>query len=157
MSKSEFVIREATVEDIHFITEHAYRLVEFGPPPWRDQTGMTKTDIEVITTSIANKDNGKVVYIAIDESGQRHGFIHLTTAIDYFTRHAHGHISDLVVVKEAEGKGVGKLLLTTAEEWAKSNGFKWITLSVFEKNTKAKGVYERAGFQPDTIKYVKEL
>jgi len=42
-------IRKGLPEDESFLVEHAYRLVEFGPPSWRgDQGPMTQTDIKHI-------------------------------------------------------------------------------------------------------------
>ncbi|MEO6546729.1 MAG: GNAT family N-acetyltransferase, partial [Ferruginibacter sp.] len=69
----------------------------------------------------------------------------------------HAHIADVIVAPEGSGKGIGALLMEKAEEWARSQGYHWLTLSVFAQNTRARELYERLGFGPDIMKYVKSL
>jgi ribosomal protein S18 acetylase RimI-like enzyme len=76
---------------------------------------------------------------------------------DYYTREQHAHITDIVVIEKAEGKGIGKSLLRKADQWALEKKARWITLNVFEGNVNAKAVYEKAGFQKEWIKYLKPL
>jgi ribosomal protein S18 acetylase RimI-like enzyme len=81
----------------------------------------------------------------------------MTVQTDYYTKEQHAHITDIVVIGEAEGKGVGKALLAKGDEWARERGARWITLNVFESNKHAQRVYEKAGYQKEWIKYLKEL
>lgn len=76
---------------------------------------------------------------------------------DYFTGEQHAHVNDIVVTAEAEGKGAGKLLLAKADEWAKQKNARWITLNVFDENFRARKVYEKAGYNIEWIKYLKEI
>ena len=76
---------------------------------------------------------------------------------DYFTGEQHAHVNDIVVTKDAEGKGAGKLLLAKADEWAKEKNARWITLNVFDENFRASTVYEKAGYKIEWIKYLKTL
>ena len=144
-------------EDADFIAAHAYRLLDFGPPEWRDKEPMTRADIKHIITAMQSNDPDIAVFIAIDDKGEPCGFLHLTMQNDYYTREQHAHITDIVVVKKAEGKGVGKLLLQKADDWAREKNSRWITLNAFEGNTHAQAVYEKAGFKKEWIKYLKEL
>jgi GNAT superfamily N-acetyltransferase len=43
------------------------------------------------------------------------------------------------------------------EEWARIQGFRWLTLSVFAQNLRAREIYKRLGYGEDIMKYVKEL
>ena len=61
------------------------------------------------------------------------------------------------VALTAEGKGAGQALMEAAERWARAQGYRRLTLSVFEENRRARRLYEWRGFQPDTIKYIKAL
>lgn len=63
----------------------------------------------------------------------------------------------LAVAAEAEGRRVGRALLSAVERWAVGEGDRFVTLNVFATNARAIGVYERAGYQPDTVRYVKTL
>jgi ribosomal protein S18 acetylase RimI-like enzyme len=109
------------------------------------------------TAAAIDGGDGRVVLIAADEGGMRLGFVHLETYVDFFTRERHGHISTLVVSPEAEGHGVGRALLAAAEAWCTGRGYRFLTLNVFNGNTAARRLYDRAGFGIDTIKYLKQL
>jgi ribosomal protein S18 acetylase RimI-like enzyme len=150
-------IRTSTPEDAEFIAAHAYRLVEFGPPDWRNQESMTRADIKHINSARQSNNPDIAVFIAIDNIGEPCGFIHLNMQTDYYTDEQHAHITDIVVIQNAEGRGVGKLLLQKADDWAREKNARWITLNVFEGNTHAQAVYEKAGFKKEWIKYLKQL
>ncbi|MFL5381598.1 MAG: GNAT family N-acetyltransferase [Longimicrobiaceae bacterium] len=79
------------------------------------------------------------------------------TATDYFTHERHGHLSIIIVSGEGEGRGVGRALLDAVERWSAAQGHRFITLNVFSGNERARRVYERAGYGPDTVRYVKKL
>jgi len=72
---------------------------------------------------------------------------------DYYTEEMHAHITDIVVIASAEGKGVGRFLLEKADEWARQKNSRWITLNAFEKNTHARKVYEKAGYKQEWVNY----
>jgi len=149
-------IRPATIEDKDFILSMVPRLVEFGPPAWRDKEKLVAFDRKVLHDELRNLHSEDAIFIA-EENKKPLGFIHIRLGSDYYYKEKHGHIEDLVVAVEGEGKGIGKLLIRTAEEWARSQGFRWLTLNVFAQNQKATQVYEKLGYGEDILKYVKEL
>jgi GNAT superfamily N-acetyltransferase len=152
-------IRNGLPSDADFIAAHAYRLLEFGPPPWRksERDLMTKADARHITAALLSDDQDKSVLIAVDASGKPCGFIHLTMQPDYYTGELNAHITDIVVIAEAEGHGVGKLLMEKADEWAREKQARWITLNAFEGNVHARKVYEKAGYEIEWVRYLKPL
>lgn len=156
-TKFDVRIRPADLEDKEFIFSLVPRLAEFGPPAWRNAAQMTAVDVQVLENKIVNQPPGTAVFIAEDETGVRLGFIHLQTGTDYYNREEHGHIADVIVAPEGEGRGVGRALMEKGEEWARNRGFRWLTLSVFAQNLRARELYERLGYGEDIMKYVKEL
>ena len=56
------------------------------------------------------------------------------------------NIHDLAVVPDWRGKGVGRALLTAAEDHARREGCCKLTLEVQEDNLRARGLYESFGF-----------
>lgn len=150
-------IRQARPEDREFIISLLPRLVEFGPPPWRDPAEMTATDVQVLSESLSLQSPDVAIYIAEDDEGTALGFIHLKTTTDYFTREEHGHVADIVVAPEGEGRGVGRALMAAGEGWARGRGYRWLTLSVFVRNVRAREFYKRLGYGEDTMRYLKEL
>ena len=85
------------------------------------------------------------------------GMAYAEPAVDYFTQERHGHLGIIAVAEAAEGRGVGRELLATVERWAAEQGFRFVTLNVFATNARAIDVYGRAGYRPDTVRYLKEL
>lgn len=156
-SDSDIRVRPASAGDADFIISLVPRLVEFGPPAWRDPEQMTATDVRVLSDRLLRRPHGTAVFVAEDAGGAPLGFIHLQAGTDYYNREEHGHVADVVVAPAGEGRGVGRLLLAKAEEWARSRGYRWLTLSVFAQNLRAREVYKRLGYGEDIMKYVKEL
>lgn len=150
-------IRLASVEDEDFLISLVPRLTEFGPPAWRDAAQLTAFDAQVLSERLANPPKGTVIFIAEAGDGAALGFIHLRVGTDYYNHEEHGHVEDLIVAPEGEGRGVGRLLMEKGEEWARAQGYGWLTLSVFARNVRARNLYGRLGYGKDIIKYVKEL
>jgi ribosomal protein S18 acetylase RimI-like enzyme len=150
-------IRPATIDDKEFILSLLPRLVEFGPPAWRDANQMIAVDTKILTDKLNDQPEGTAIFIALDSTQTPLGFIHLQAGSDYYNHKKHGHISDVIVAPAGEGKGIGVLLMKKAEEWAQQQGYQWLTLSVFAQNLRAREVYEHLGYGQDIIKYVKEI
>jgi ribosomal protein S18 acetylase RimI-like enzyme len=111
----------------------------------------------VLTSLLNNRSPDTASFLAEDENGHPLGFIHLQTGTDYYYHEKHGYISNLIVAPEGEGRGIGRLLMEKGEEWARAQGYRWITLSVFAQNLRAREVYKRLGYGEDIMRYVKEL
>lgn len=150
-------IRSADIGDRDFIFSLLPRLIEFEIPGCRTPEQMTATDRRVIERVLSTKPSGTAVFIAQDDDGESLGFIHLTSAVDYYTEEKHGHISDIVVAAAGEGRGIGRVLMATGEEWAREQGYRLLTLNVFVQNKRARKLYEKLGFGEDMIRYVKEI
>src|SRR2546423_6775854 len=127
-------IRKALPEDAGFIAAHAHRMLDFNLPDWRanEKNVMVNADINHLTKALQTDDENDCIFIAEDGSNNPLGFVRVNMQTDYFTGEQHAHVNDIVVTKEAEGKGVGKLLLAKADAWAKAKNARWITLNVFE-------------------------
>ena len=66
-------------------------------------------------------------------------------------------IVSFFVKKEMQGKGVGTKLMETALAALKKNGYRNVSLSVALGNEDAISIYEREGFKPFRMLYLKEL
>jgi ribosomal protein S18 acetylase RimI-like enzyme len=150
------IVRRASTADRAAVMALVPRLVEFGPPKWRDIATMTATDVTVIGEALLSASKSPAVYVA-KLDGELAGFIHLHSVTDYYRRREHGHVADIVVSERAEGRGVASRLLAEAEVWARKQSFDWLTISVFDENRRAAGLYERIGFRRDIARLVKPL
>lgn len=134
------------------------RLRAFGAPPLRPMEDLDGAERDSLARALEAKEDSAGIFVAeIEATGAVAGVAYVDTENDYFTKEAHAHLEILSVAEAAEGRGVGRALLTAVEEWSRSKGYRFITLNVFEGNAHARKVYERAGYVIDTVKYVKEV
>jgi len=151
------IVRPARRDDRDFVLETAKRLAEFGPPPWRSPELVVTAESRVLHAFFESPLPATALLVAESAEGTRLGFAYLETLVDYFDQRPHAHLAELAVSRQAEGSGAGGALLAASEEWARASGYSVLTLNVFEGNHHARAVYERRGFRPETLRYVKIL
>jgi GNAT superfamily N-acetyltransferase len=149
-------IRPAHAGDRGFVLAATSRLSAFGVPHGRTALEIVEGEARTLRAHFDAASPLETLLIA-ECNGSPSGFVFLEEHEDYFTLASHGHIGILVVAEERERRGVGAALMAAAEEWARSRGHTSLTLNVFEGNRRARALYERSGFRPDTIKYRKAL
>jgi GNAT superfamily N-acetyltransferase len=149
-------IRMYQSSDREFILSLVGRFSGFELPEWRRAEDVDRTNHASIAEALEEPDPGSAIFLAEVEKVPA-GFIHLQTQSDYFSGEAHGYISDVAVTPDFEGRGVGRLLLETAEDWARSKGYSLLSLYVFAGNTRTRQIYEKLGYCPEVIKYGKSL
>ena len=147
-------IRKAAGRDEAWIRALIPRLHAFGPPGYRAERMMNDAEAAATVAALAGGGD-RIVLAAEDDHGAPLGFVHLETAVDFFTRERHGHISTIVVSPAAERQGVGRALLDAAQAWCAGKRYRLLTLNVFEHNDAARRLYEQSGFRIDTIRYLK--
>jgi ribosomal protein S18 acetylase RimI-like enzyme len=157
VSDAEIRIRPAGPHDTGWITALAPRLHEFGPPPWREVADMDASVAAGLARDLANPKPGTAMFAAVDADGTSLGFVSLSTDPDYFSGEPAGHVIDLVVAREAEGRGVARALLAAAERWAEDAGYPWLTLHVFEGNDRARRLYEKTGYEVEWTRMLKRV
>lgn len=157
MSADGIDIRPATPADRDFVLGLVPRLRAFGPPPLRPPEALDEAEVRALSRAFESLPAGAVLLVAEHPGHGALGVAYAETATDYFTQEKHGHLAILMVAEAGEGKGAGRALLTAVESWSARQGHRFITLNVFADNSRARAVYERAGYTQDTIRYVKEL
>ena len=150
-------IRQHKPSDSGFILSLVSRFSEFELPEWRQKDEIDGTNQASIQRALNQPEPESAIFIAEDEKGKLAGFIHLQTETDYFRDEKYGYISDLAVDATFEGQGIGRKLLETAEEWARTKGYRLLALYVFSGNRRARQLYEKYGFKEEVIKYVKAV
>lgn len=149
-------IRGGRAADRDFVVETARRFAAFGPPPWRTPQEIVAGEVRCLDDFFDGGMQGSTLLVA-DDDGRPAGFAFLEHHIDYFTGEPHGHLGMLAITQTAEGRGVGARLLGAAEDWASAQGYATLTLNVFDGNARARRAYERAGYQVETVRYVKAV
>jgi GNAT superfamily N-acetyltransferase len=149
-------VRAATPADREFILGLVPRLRAFGEVPLRPAAALDAAERRALERALAAPAPDAALVVA-ELGGVPVGVAYAETAADYFTGERHGHLAILIVAEAGEGRGAGRALLAAVEGWAAGRGYRFITLNVFAGNARARRVYERAGYAPETIRYAKEL
>ncbi|MBN9086637.1 MAG: GNAT family N-acetyltransferase [Reyranella sp.] len=150
------ILRRAAADDRSFIDGLSPRLSGVPRPPWHDLAAMEGFQDRHMVASFAPVDGAETL-IACAEDGRRLGYIHLRPARDGVTDEPCGYVSLLATTPEAEGMGVAHRLMGAAEDWARSRGYRLLSLDVFADNRRAVEFYERRGFRSETFRMVKPL
>lgn len=79
------------------------------------------------------------------------------TAIDQIAGDRIAHIFLLYVAPDHRRRGIAKVLMALGETWAIDKGLGAIGLQVFQTNSSAKNLYDRLGYQTQSLSMVKPL
>ncbi|MEO6213365.1 MAG: GNAT family N-acetyltransferase [Vicinamibacterales bacterium] len=158
---ADVVIRRATMRDEGVLLGLADRLATFDLPEWRRSTTVVAADGLSMLRAVQAAHVDDEVFIAeraerAEQACEPAGCLHIFAVIDFFGLH-HAHVSVIATSSAAEGCGVGRALLTHAEDWARARGLRLLTLNVFASNTRARRFYERAGMSVEFVKYAKAI
>ena len=85
-------------------------------------------------------ENDTSLFYAAVENGRVIGYIGMSAVID------EGYIFNVAVDAEHRRRGVGTALITELVNYAKNNGFSFLTLEVRESNRDAVSLYSQLGF-----------
>lgn len=158
---ARWTIRPATPGDRDGVMALLSRLEDFGLPPnvapGSIAAGEARALGDAFDAMASLEATGAALFVAESPTAAILGLLFLETRTDYFTGERHGHVGVLAIAREAEGLGLGRALLASADAWARARGYDRITLHVFERNGRARALYERAGYAPDLVRYRRDL
>jgi len=101
--------------------------------------------------------NESAIFLVQDQSGQALGFVQLYPTFSSIDAHRTWLLSDLFTTPAARGRGVGRLLMNTARDFAVETGAKGLVLETATDNFTAQGLYESLGWVRDTGYYTYNL
>lgn len=153
----DLTIRPAASADRPFILGLAERFVAFELPPWRPHEETAAGVHRDIERHLRERPETSHFFVAETAEGSRAGFLHLQSTIDFFTGAPNCHISDVAVAEGLDGRGIGSRLLAFAETFARSRGCRFLTLSVFPGNERARALYERHGYGVEILRMAKPV
>lgn len=78
-------------------------------------------------------------------------------AVDQVKGDRHAHIFLLYVMPEHRRQGIGSALMRHAEDWARARGDRQLGLQVFQSNQPALSLYQKLGYQTQSLWMVKPL
>jgi len=158
MDSPTWRVRPARADEREYILGLTPRLAQgFELPPWRTAEEVVRAETGALAGELERPTAESALLVAERSDGRPGGMVYLQQQVDYFRQRPHAHVAILTVSAEMEGQGAGRALLEAAEAWARGHGLNMITLHVFVGNQRARGVYERHGYAPETLRYVKLL
>lgn len=159
----EFSIREAALpddrEDVLAFIMGTQRFEHAIEPDRRLDPQVAEDYLATLLADVRQK-NGKI-FVAVRQDGTRLGWVvaHEEENDIYVVKELrlHGYISELFVVEEMRGQGVGRALIEACEQWAKSRGLPVTMIGVLSGNARAKRIYETSGYAPYALRLRKTL
>jgi ribosomal protein S18 acetylase RimI-like enzyme len=150
---SSVVVRRADAGDCDDVTrlfielrDHHRQLQPRSPRYAVDDDGWAK----IARTSL--EDDAKTILVA-EVNGHTVGFVKLGLAQKPWGLSC--EVETLVVQASARGKGHGTRLMDAAEDFACAEGTQGIRVDVLVTNDLGRGFYERAGYEPLSLRYGK--
>ena len=149
------IIRSYELRDREPVLRLAERLQE-GVAPWRDATAVRAAVEEWVREAVdSDAREGHAVFVA-EEGGEVVGFVTASTR-RHFAGDLDAYVGELVVRREAEGRGVGRMLMSATEDWGRAQGLAHISLDTGAANARARAFYRALGYQEEDIKLTKPL
>lgn len=132
------------------------RLADYDVPASRNPEHLWMSDAEMFEQWLAGEIEC-LVHVAIDGDDKVVGFAMVRPRPELLSHEPSAHLEAIAIDKSAEGKGVAKALLENAERCAAAGGARTMTLHVFAVNTRARRLYEKAGYDGELMRYIKPL
>ena len=149
-------LREATTQDIDQIRVLLPRLASFDLPKRRKPEHLWRGDEEMMLRWVDGREPTLHAWVAAEDEAVL-GVVVIRMGEELLSHEPSAHLEILAVAHGAEGRGIGKALVTAAEHGARDNGARSMTLHVFGLNTRAREVYEKLGFEGELLRYIKDL
>lgn len=128
----------------------APRLV-IGAAHWLSPDGVLEAIRGWIDSSIADG----TVFVA-EEDGNVVGFVSVKEG-RHFTGAPEAYVGELAVAEAAEGRGVGRALMTVVEDWARERDLPRVSLDTGAANTGARGFYAKLGYEEADVRLSKAV
>lgn len=161
-----FTIRPAVMGDVPALTslyselDHVHAGAEPSLIPTPEELPRRTEDIEETV-----RDPLAPMFVAMqypdeeDGEGRVVGFakIRIRQLNRYWKVERMPEVDELAVNEAVRGQGVGRMLMSAAEEWARGAGYPEIWVAAWSFNTPASTLYARQGFEPLNTRFRKRL
>ena len=110
-------------------------------------------------TEAIRRDGGfpTQTFVARSEDGSLAGYVWVAKSHHDFTGELEASILGQYVAEPFRGQGLGQRLMHAAEEWARAQRLRRISLSIGAHNTLAQNLYGSIGYKVDSLRMAKEL
>jgi GNAT superfamily N-acetyltransferase len=147
----DVIVRPAVDGDHEAIRALAGRLA-VGTAPWLDRDGVDAAVRGWVAEDLAAADRPDRLVLVAETAAGLVGFACASTR-----RHWSGeprcYLGELVVAEEAEGQGIGRLLVAAVTAWATGLRLR-VELDTGAANTRARAFYAALGFREEAVRLV---
>ncbi|MDP1569925.1 MAG: N-acetyltransferase [Vicinamibacterales bacterium] len=155
-----FRLRDATADDRPALLALLPRLAAFELPTDRRAEDLWHGDAQLLERFLDGHAPDCFALVAVpDDNSAREvwGLAFVRLQPEPLSHDPSAHLEALVLAPSAEGQGMARALIAAAEDRARERGAQHMTLHVFESNTRARGLYDRAGYAAEILRYRKTL
>jgi len=156
MTEQPFAIVDADKSHGDAILALMPRLADYDIPKTRNASHLWMHDAEMLRQWL-DDELECLVHVAVNPDGEVLGFSMVRLRPELLSHEPSAHLEAIAIDKRAEGRGVAKALMSAAEESARAHGALTMTLHVFACNTRARALYEKAGYDGELMRYIKHL
>ena len=132
------------------------RLAEFDVPARRNPRHLWQDDAEMMRRWLRGEEDC-LVHVAVDDHDNVLGFTMVTLRPELLSHEPSAHLEAIALDPVAEGRGVAQALLASAEVVARTSGALTMSLHVLSVNERARRLYDRAGYEGELMRYIKDL
>ena len=101
-------------------------------------------------------DNNQVFVARTPEDGLV-GYLWVAEIKSGFTGEKQAYILNIYITEKSRGQGIGEQLMRQADAWALGRGYKRVGLGVSIRNSSAIRLYEKLGYEMETMRMFKNL
>lgn len=153
----DYTTRPAAPDDARGITELLPRLADFALPKGRTPEMLWASDAELVREWSEGRSPDTFVLVGVNTTPTIVATAIVTMRPDLFSREPSAHLEVIVVAPEADGHGLGRVLIGEAEKEAARRGATTMSLNVLGNNLRARHVYERLGYAEEMVRCVRFL
>lgn len=156
-TRDAYRIRDAIADDLPALNALIPQLADFELPPGRRPDDLWQGDAKLMAEHLAGNNDNTFLLVAESECDGVVGLALTSMQPEWISHAPSAHLEAIVVAPEARGSGLGRRLLAATERRSAERGALTLTLHAFRSNTRARGVYEKAGYDAELYRYTKSL
>lgn len=154
---SSYSIKAAVNDDLPQILALLPELTDFDVPQYRNPDHLWQGDVALLKQCLAGDAPDTHTLLAVDAESNVCGVSIYTMRPELLSSEPSAHLEVLAVDPNCRGQGIGRALIDATESGAKGLGAKSLTLHVFAKNTRARGLYTAANFEEELLRCYKPI
>ncbi|MFI7417554.1 GNAT family N-acetyltransferase [Nonomuraea sp. NPDC049684] len=155
MAQAHVRIRPFREEDRPGVLALAPRLAE-GVAAWRDPGAAVRAAERWLAGSVAAAEERRgAVFVAV--RGSRVVGVVSVDRQRHFTGDEDAYVGELAVAPDAVRAGLGRRLMAAAEDWAREQGLRHLTLETGAANVTARRFYAALGYTEESVRLSRSL